>query len=348
MDIITHSVSGAAFMLAMPHRPNTIWAVPLSMAIATLPDIDVIFNRVPIDNLLLHRGITHALPALPVFAPLCALLMFPLWKHGVPGAWTFRQTTLFAFLLLLMHIWLDCVTNYGTLAFLPFSNHRVRLNGLFIVDLLLLIPLIVACCAASHRPRIAALAMIWLLLYSGGAVAWRMYLQHKWNTLLQADGIAPTQLNVLPDVFSPLFWKVQYKHADQCFQAPLAWNGLRTGPWQQGQSADPLLSRLVSEDRSARIWTCFSLMPVQKEQNWEGGKEYSFHDWRFGSLVPFLQNAMSSHIDATFSFMVRFDEADKLIAVRFNGSPGGRGPGWQPPVMPKGRSGINWLIGLDD
>jgi len=348
MDSVTHAVSGATLILAMPNRPATSWAVPLSMIVASLPDIDVLFHRIPIDSVLLHRGITHALPALPVLAPLCALFMYPFWRRGTPGAWTFTQTVLFAFMLLLVHIWLDCLNSYGTLAFLPFSDYRVRLNGLFIIDLLLLIPLILACCSARRRPRIAALAVIWLLLYSGGAVAWRMYLEDKWRASLQAEGIVPAQLSVLPDAFSPLYWKVQYEQDGRCFQAPLAWNGLQTAPWQQQQSADPaLLARLSAEDRSARIWICFSLLPLQYEQDWESGKEYGFYDWRFSSFVPFIQNWRRND-DHHFRLMARIDGAGKLATVRYLGHSGKNESGWQPPVMPKGRSGINWLIGLDD
>ena len=347
MDSVTHAAAGAALLLAMPNRPATAWAVPLSMVVASLPDVDVIFHRTPIDSLLLHRGITHALPALPVFALLCALLMYPFWRRGTPGAWTFRQTAFFAFLILLMHVWLDCMTSYGTLAFLPFSDYRVRLNGLFIVDLWLLVPLILACFVARRRPRVAALAMIWLLLYSGGAVVWRMYLQDKWNSSLQADGITAAQLSVLPDAFSPLYWKVQYEHDGQCFQAPLAWNGLQTGPWQQQKSADPaLLTRLISEDRSARIWIRFSLLPLQDELDWEDGKEYSFYDWRFSSFVPFIQNWRRND-DHHFRLMARVDGAGKLVAVRYLGYSGKNDSKWHFPIMPKERGGIRWLIGLD-
>ena len=351
MDSLTHAAGGAALLLALPRRPATAWAVPLTMIVSAMPDIDVLFPRSPIDFLLLHRGITHALPALPIFALLCALLMYPFWKRGTPGAWTFRQSALFALLLLYLHVWLDCVTTYGTLAFLPFSDYRVRLNGLFIVDIWLLAPLILACCAARRRPRIAASAMIWLLLYSGGAVAWRMHLQDTWDAALRASGITPARLNVLPDAFSPLYWKVQYEHNGQCFQAPLAWNGLQTGPWQQQQGADPaLLARLAAEDRSARTWARFSLLPLQEKQGWEGGKEYTFYDWRFGSLVPFVQSLQNRRSNGAtpFRFMARVDGTGKLVAVRYIGSAGGGDSGWQPPVTPKGRSGIHRLIGLDD
>jgi inner membrane protein len=321
------------------------------MTVATLPDIDIIFNRIPIDSLLLHRGITHALPALPAFAILCAFLMYPFWRRATPNAWTLGQTALFAFMLLLMHVWLDCVTNYGTLAFLPFSDYRVRLNGLFIVDFWLLIPLILAACASRRRPRLAALAVAWLFLYSGGATAWSMHLQDKWRRALKAEGITPTQLHILPDAFAPLNWKVKYEHNGQCFLAPLNLSGLVAGPWMRQQSADPaLLARLSREDRSISIWMRFSLLPLQDEQDWENGREYTFYDWRFVSLVPFAQKIIQRRRpgsdDTPFKIMARVDNADKLVAVRY--IPGGGDSGWQPPVAPKERSGIHRLIGLDE
>jgi len=343
MDSVTHAASGVALLFAMPRRPATIWAAPMSMAVASLPDIDSFFHRAPIDYLILHRGITHAFLALPALALLSALFLYPLWRRGTPGAWTFTRTALFAFQLLLMHVWLDCLNSYGTLVFLPFSDYRVRLNSLFIVDFCLLIPLVLTCCLARRRPRMAALAMIWLLLYTGGTLAWRVHLQNQWKASLHADGITPSQLDVLPDAFSPLYWKVQYERDGQAFQAPLGWNGSRTGPWQQERSAD-LLARLAMEDRSARIWIGFSLLPLQDEREWDDGREYVFHDWRFGSLVPSVRDLMRG--ESPFRFMARFDDADRLVAVRYPAR-GGKGD-WQPPVTPKGRTGIHWLIGLDE
>jgi len=344
MDSLTHAVSGAALLLAMPERPKTAWAVPLAMTVASIPDIDVFASRVPIDSLLLHRGITHALPALPVTVMLGALIMYPFWRRGTTQAWTFRRVALFVLALLLMHIWLDCVTSYGTLAFLPFSDYRVRLNGMFIVDLILLVPMIIACCAARRRPRVAAIAVIWLFLYSGGGVAWRMHIQHKWDASLKAEGVTAAQLSVLPDVFSPLYWKVQYEHEGWCFQAPLSWNGERAGDWERQRSADDLLSRLSLEDRSVRIWTQFSLMPLMQEQPLEGGKEYGFYDWRFDTFVPIFKEWRQS--GQGFRLIARVDETGKLTAVHYISARGNTG--WQPPATPIGRNGLRWLIGLDN
>lgn len=54
-------------MLALPKRPATAWAIPLACLAAAAPDIDTFFCRSPELFLALHRGITHSLPALPLF-----------------------------------------------------------------------------------------------------------------------------------------------------------------------------------------------------------------------------------------------------------------------------------------
>jgi hypothetical protein len=89
------------------------------------------------------------------------------------------------------------------------------------------------------------------------------------------------------------------------------------------------------------------LLPLQEEQDWEGGREYSFYDWRFGSLVPFIRNRQRDN-NAYFMLMARIDETGKLVALRYTNFLGrGQELGWQAPETPKGRSGIGWLIGLD-
>ena len=68
MDPITHAASGAVAMLALPRRPLTRWAVPLAALAAASPDLDLIFASTPLQFLLLHRGITHSLAAMPALA----------------------------------------------------------------------------------------------------------------------------------------------------------------------------------------------------------------------------------------------------------------------------------------
>ena len=76
MDPITHAAAGAVAMLALRRRPPH--CVLVGALAAASPDADIVFSGDPLNTLLLHRGITHALPAVPFFAFLLALLALPL------------------------------------------------------------------------------------------------------------------------------------------------------------------------------------------------------------------------------------------------------------------------------
>lgn len=227
MDTLTHAVSGALVYkgwTALTPGPKTRWALPLAMLVATAPDVDIFFAPTPIDFLLLHRGITHALAALPVMTCLMALLMYPFWRRKTPEAWSFAHTCGLACCLIALHIYLDCITTYGTMIFLPFSDYRVRLNGMFIVDIWLLIPMIFACfacpsnsCATRNlaplpwrksRRAVLCAACIWVLAYPACTVLWRQQIEAQ--ELISLVDEAPFSPTVLPDALSPLHWRILY------------------------------------------------------------------------------------------------------------------------------------------
>ena len=213
MDPLTHAASGAVAMLALPRRPATRWAVPLAALVAAFPDIDIAFVRGPLQFLQLHRGITHALFYLPLLALLPALAARPLWKRDTPGRWPLPLVWLFFGGLILLHIWLDCITTYGTMIFLPFSAERVRLNGVFIIDLLLTLPLLAAVWLALRRSTVrpARLALCWLVLYPCCAIGLNSHLAAAYRAELAGQGREIERLVVLPDAFSPVYWRALYE-----------------------------------------------------------------------------------------------------------------------------------------
>ena len=104
MDPITHAASGAVAMLALPRRPLTRWAVPLAALAAASPDLDLVFASTPLQFLLLHRGITHSLAAMPVLGLLLALCCYPLWRSATPERWNFGKVWLLTCAMILLHI----------------------------------------------------------------------------------------------------------------------------------------------------------------------------------------------------------------------------------------------------
>ncbi len=211
MDPITHAASGAVAMLAMPGRPASPWAVPLAALAAASPDIDVIFCHSPLQFLLLHRGITHSLAAAPLMGLLLALLSRPLWKAQAQAHWSFAKVWLFMVCMVLLHIWLDIITTYGTMIYLPFSHERVRLNAVFIVDLLLTLPLLWAILRWRARRGLMRLALAWVLVYPALCIGLNAWHTAQTEQRLISEGRNASQIVVLPDGFAPLFWRTLYQ-----------------------------------------------------------------------------------------------------------------------------------------
>lgn len=308
MDPITHAASGAVAMLALRRRPPR--AVLAGALAAAAPDIDILFGNDPLTTLLLHRGITHALPAVPVFALLLALAALPLLRSGSsdriylssssPGRWSFPAVWLCMACMVLLHIWLDCVTTYGTLIFLPFSAERVRLNAVFIIDFLLTLPLLwtVWRCRASRRRSYqdkrsalaaARLALLWVFVYPLLGVGLNALHTSHVTDALRADtsrrDAVLEEVVVLPDAFAPFFWRVIWQErpvgvspagADALLRADLPDSGsvvrtagldplgrLRT-PFSEPRPAMPrdAAAALASRSVEAGAFFEFALLPV--------------------------------------------------------------------------------------
>jgi len=95
-----------------------------------LPDLDVFFPGHGLEGLVTHRGFSHSLLGVAIGAVAVAWFAQKLkLKHL-----SFSQLYVAAIFGMLMHKFFDVVTTYGTLVFMPFSDYRVALDVLFIID----------------------------------------------------------------------------------------------------------------------------------------------------------------------------------------------------------------------
>ena len=209
MDSLTHLVAGALTPVAFRGSPRRAAVIAFGIAAGELPDIDVIFGSGAEALLVLHRGVTHALFWQPVMA-LALVIPFYIWlcsrnvqcpdaAHAVIGAapccprragradvtggpgFGFGRMWLIALFALCVHIYLDCMTTFGTMILLPFSAVRAGFPALFIVDLMLTLPLLALLATALRQPgapgrggtsvfsdrarRFALAGLAWTLLY---------------------------------------------------------------------------------------------------------------------------------------------------------------------------------------
>ncbi len=181
LDTFTHGIAGALLGKAVRGGPGDRAALPLVTVASVFPDTDMLANLFVTDSLVqleLHRGITHSLVALPVFAALLA--GGACWITGRRDWW---RLTGMAGLGLGLHILLDLVTSFGTMIWTPLSNVRAAWDITFIIDLTLssivLVPQLVAWAykeperAASRRGKISAgIALMgaatWILVNRAG------------------------------------------------------------------------------------------------------------------------------------------------------------------------------------
>src|SRR6202158_3956321 len=105
---------------------------------AMFPDIDVFAGSIarnPLATLEWHRNITHSLVMLPIWALLLAGMSLPLarWVGWKPPSFA-KLAVIYGFGLA-SHVFLDVVTNFGTMVWSPLNYSRVAWDWLFIVDL---------------------------------------------------------------------------------------------------------------------------------------------------------------------------------------------------------------------
>ena len=153
MDSLTQIVLGAACGEAVLGRKIGNRALLFGAIGGTIPDLDVfvgswLFNN-EIDAMLFHRGFMHSILFSILGAFILGWLVHKLYDSGKRKDSTTTKDWIFLFFWsLFTHPILDCFTPYGTQLFAPFSNYRVALNNIAVVDPIYTIPFLISrsCC----------------------------------------------------------------------------------------------------------------------------------------------------------------------------------------------------------
>ncbi len=119
-----------------PTAQSTIAVFAVTLG-AVFPDADLFadfFERDGMATLEWHRGITHAIPCLPGWSIVLALV-FRWWllRRGALPPSLARLSFLFG-AGIASHIVLDAVTSWGTMIWAPLSRQRVAHDWVFIID----------------------------------------------------------------------------------------------------------------------------------------------------------------------------------------------------------------------
>jgi len=192
MDTITHGIVGALAGKALfagrdvpagaaeggvaraVSSPTARAAIVACTVGAMFPDIDIFAGPLahnPLAIMEWHRNITHSAVLLPVWALLLTALSIPLakllkWKY--PPFWN-----LFAIYAagIATHIFLDLVTNFGTMVWSPLRYSRPAWDWIFILDLTLtsiaLVPQLAAWCYREPGQFRSRALGVWAALTAG-------------------------------------------------------------------------------------------------------------------------------------------------------------------------------------
>lgn len=155
MDSLTQIVLGAAVGEAVLGKKIGNKALLWGGIAGTIPDLDVVhiwlMGGGAINEIVLHRGISHSIMFAVLMAPVLGWLVN--WLYRKSSEANFKQWTALFFFAIFTHPLLDCLTTYGTQLFLPFSDHRVSIATVFVVDLFYTLPFLLSVITVSFIRR---------------------------------------------------------------------------------------------------------------------------------------------------------------------------------------------------
>ncbi|QQS45572.1 MAG: metal-dependent hydrolase [Acidobacteriota bacterium] len=302
MDSITQGILGAAAAQGLmgrrlPRRAGLIGAVG-----GVIPDLDVFIQSAadPTVGWLFHRHFTHSLFFIPI-GGLIAALPFLFLKEFRGHR---RNVVLAATIGYATHAPLDMLTSYGTQLFWPFSNTRVALDWIGIIDpiytIALLIGVLLAARRKDPRPARAALVLTTLYICFGG---WQHHravdLQRQ---LAELRGHEIRHARTMPAPGWLVYWRSTYISGGRLYA-----DGIKT-PWAgetlvlEGGSADAITlddlpDRARDNPRTRRQFEIFHwfadglISPIENEP-------YSYGDMRITTAVESLVPLWGLEVDA--------------------------------------------------
>jgi inner membrane protein len=166
VDTLTHALSGALLARASAPKDAPPRSLPRRVAAGffacAAPDLDFVVSFFgPVAYLTEHRGVTHSLVVLPLWALVLSWLLAKILRE--PRGW--RALYGISAMAIALHIAGDVITGFGTMVFAPFSDWRAAIGTTFIIDLwfsgIIVAGLVASAFLRKYRiPSVAALALL--------------------------------------------------------------------------------------------------------------------------------------------------------------------------------------------
>jgi inner membrane protein len=212
MDSFTHVVLGAATGEAILGRKVGNKAMVWGALAGSIPDFDVAVTWLfePVKALFVHRGFSHSLVFTFLLAPLLGLIISRIHRDA-----SFRQWAWLSLWAMLGHNLIDCFNTYGTALLEPFSDVRLAFDSIGIIDLILLVPALIALITAifssqrSTLRRVLSFAILgYTVLFVTYSVVIKMQIERKVKVQVSEQKIDYLRIKTAPLPFTNFLWLV--------------------------------------------------------------------------------------------------------------------------------------------
>jgi len=343
MDNLTHSLTGAlaaklieTSFPASQNEPNEnrkkFW---LLVASVNLPDIDVALGLWgdPIFSIQHHRGLTHSLLFAPLFALLPALLLAKFGKLK-----NFKTPWFCAAIGIVLHIFFDVITPFGTQLFAPFSTARHARDWMFIIDPfftgILALALLLAKIFAPRRRQFLFGGAIFVVLYLGVESINHHLADKRFETALRRAGIASTKISALPQPLSVFRWMGLAQTEDGVEQTFLSLlNDESDLQFTKYKNASDEFVAQMLQAPEAKWYLTFARHPWIISERRGEARVVEMQDLQFSIAKRLLQTAGIPIPERRPPFVFRYSVAlnDGSAEIMFNGKPARRQE-WKEPA----------------
>lgn len=210
MDIVTQGLLGGVLARSVAHDDEKKPAAWAGLFAGLIADADILIRSTqdPLLNIEYHRHFTHSLVFIPIGAAIACLLLWPVLRHSLPV----RRLFVFCLLGYSLSGLLDALTAYGTMLFWPFSENRIALNLISVVDPVFTFILLAGFLFGLYLPgrRIASLTLLLCLFYVSFAWFQQQRAEQLMAELAVARGHHPQRHIVKPTLGNLVLWRSVY------------------------------------------------------------------------------------------------------------------------------------------
>ena len=212
MDSLTQAALGAAIGQATLGRKLGKTGAIAGALIATIPDLDVVLYAFydSVDMLRIHRGHSHSI----IFSVFCAFAVAALIKQTKRfEAVSFLKLYWFTFLCLITHVLLDYCTAYGTQLLLPFSDARLGLDTINVVDPVYTVPLLLGTLGGllisklkPYAMRLNALGLVFSTVYLLFTLTVKHTINERFTQNLEKESVEYVDILTMPVGSASIHW----------------------------------------------------------------------------------------------------------------------------------------------